>query len=137
MPSRLLLGESPPFRTALELIERIAGYDVPVVIQGETGTGKELAARAIHYRSDRRNGPFVPVNCGALPDTLIERELFGHERGAFTDAGAGAPGVVEIADRGTLFLDEVDALTPRAQVALLRFLQDQTYRPLGARANKQ
>src|SRR5204863_7474240 len=87
--------------------------------------------------SERRNRPFVPINCGAIPDTLIERELFGHERGAFTDAHTNAPGLVEVAHGGTLFLDEVDALSPRAQVTRLRFLQHQTYRPLGARANKQ
>jgi two-component system, NtrC family, response regulator GlrR len=133
----LLIGTSPAFREAVALIDRIARYDVPVVIEGETGTGKELAARAIHYGSDRRDRAFVPVNCGALPETLIENELFGHQRGAFTDAHAALPGLVEVAHRGTLFLDEVDALSPRGQVTLLRFLQDQTYRPLGARVDRQ
>jgi two-component system response regulator GlrR len=132
----LLIGTSPIFREAVALIDRIARYDVPVVIEGETGTGKELAARAIHYGSERRDRAFVPVNCGALPDTLIENELFGHQRGAFTDAHAALPGLVEVAHRGTLFLDEVDALSPRGQVTLLRFLQDQTYRPLGARVDR-
>ena len=133
----LLIGTSRIFRDAVALIDRIARYDVPVVIEGETGTGKELAARAIHYGSERRDRAFVPVNCGALPDTLIENELFGHQRGAFTDAHAALPGLVEVAHRGTLFLDEVDALSPRGQVTLLRFLQDQTYRPLGARVDRQ
>jgi DNA-binding NtrC family response regulator len=129
-----MIGCSPAFRAVLALIERMARYDAPVLIEGETGTGKELVARAIHYGSRRRDRPFVPVNCGALPDTLIENELFGHRRGAFTDAREDQPGLVALADGGTLFLDELDALTPRAQVTLLRFLQDHQFRPLGGRA---
>jgi DNA-binding NtrC family response regulator len=105
---------------------------VPVLIEGETGTGKELAARAIHYGSARRDHPFVPLNCGAIPDTLIESELFGHERGAFTDARQPRRGLVTVAQRGTLFLDEIDVLSAKAQVTLLRFLQDHQYRPLGS-----
>jgi transcriptional regulator with PAS, ATPase and Fis domain len=101
------------------------------LIEGETGTGKELAARAIHYVSARRTGPFVPVNCGAIPDSLLASELFGHRQGAFTDAKQASPGVLLLANGGTLFLDEVDALTPKAQVALLRFLQERRVRPLG------
>jgi DNA-binding NtrC family response regulator len=115
----------------------MAVYDAPVLIEGETGTGKELAARAIHYGGERRDRPFVPVNCGALPDSLIESELFGHRRGAFTDARHDQPGLVSLAHFGTLFLDEVDALTPKAQVTLLRFLQDQQYRPLGGRREER
>jgi DNA-binding NtrC family response regulator len=115
----------------------MAVFDAPVLIEGETGTGKELAARAIHYRSPRRDRPFVPVNCGALPDSLIESELFGHRRGAFTDAREDQVGLVTVAHSGTLFLDEVDALSPKGQVTLLRFLQDQQYRPLGARREEQ
>jgi two-component system, NtrC family, response regulator GlrR len=134
---QLLIGQSPNFRDAVALLDRIAPYDVPVVIEGETGTGKELAARAIHYGSSRRDHAFVPVNCGAIPDTLIEDELFGHHAGAFTDARSALPGLVEVAHKGTLFLDEVDGLSPRAQVTLLRFLQDQTYRPLGARVDRR
>lgn len=103
------------------------------MIEGETGTGKELAARAIHYGGARSNLPFVPVNCGTIPDNLIESELFGHVKGAFTDARDDAPGLVRVAEGGSLFLDEVDALSPKAQVALLRFLQDGTYRPVGSR----
>ena len=136
MTATQLLGRAPVFLKAVALIERIALYDVPVVIEGETGTGKELAARAIHYGGSRRDGAFVPVNAGALPDTLLESELFGYERGAFTDARTAQPGLVEVADGGTLFLDEVDSLSPRAQVMLLRFLQDHEYRPLGSRTTR-
>jgi transcriptional regulator with PAS, ATPase and Fis domain len=128
----LLLGESPVFLAAMKLLTRFARVDAPVLIEGETGTGKELAARSVHYQSDRQDRPFIPVNCGALPDTLIENELFGHEVGAYTDARQAASGVIALADGGTLFLDEVDALTPKAQVALLRFMQDQRYRPIGS-----
>jgi DNA-binding NtrC family response regulator len=126
-----LIGQAPNFLHAVGLIERMARFDAPVLITGETGTGKEVAARAIHYLSGRRDAPFVPLNCGALPDALIESELFGAERGAYTDARQTRGGLVEAADGGSLFLDELDALPPRAQVSLLRFLQDQTYRPLG------
>ena len=126
-----LLGESPVFRETLRLIRKLAPTDAPVLIHGETGTGKELAAHAIHYLSPRRNGPFIPVNCGAIPDTLVEAELFGHIRGAFTDAREARQGLVARADRGTLFLDEIEAISPRGQVALLRFLQNQEYRPVG------
>jgi DNA-binding NtrC family response regulator len=128
-----LLGASPIFRETLRIIERIAGVDATVLIQGETGTGKELAARALHYLSPRHEFPFIPVNCGALPDNLLESELFGHERGAFTDAKKASRGLVAQAEGGTLLLDEVEAMTPRAQVVLLRFLQDHTYRPVGGR----
>lgn len=103
-----------------------------MLIEGETGSGKELVARAVHYRGTRRAGPFVPVNCGALPDHLVEAELFGHERGAFTDAKTARRGLVVQANEGTLFLDEVNALSAKAQVTLLRFLQDQHFRPLGS-----
>jgi len=127
-----LIGRSPPFLHVLSLIERIARFQVPVLIHGETGTGKEMAARAIHYLSGRRDAPFVPVNCGALPESLTESELFGCERGAFTDARERRAGLVCAAEGGTLFLDELDALSPRAQVALLRFLQDHHYRPVGS-----
>ena len=128
-----LLGESRAFHEALDVIARFAGVDATVLIQGETGTGKELAARALHYLSRRRDLPFVPVNCGALPDSLLESEFFGHERGAFTDAKHPASGLVAQAEGGTLFLDEVEAMSPRAQVVLLRFLQDHHYRPVGGR----
>ncbi|HEY7509118.1 MAG TPA: sigma-54 dependent transcriptional regulator [Vicinamibacteria bacterium] len=128
------IGLSPAFAHARALIRRFAGCTATILLQGETGTGKELAARAIHYLSDRQGFPFIPVNCGALPDSLVENELFGHVRGAFTDARDTQAGLVATAEGGTLFLDEIEALSPKAQVVLLRFLQDRTYRPLGARA---
>ena len=131
-----MIGKSTAFQDMKSTLRRFAYYDAPVLLEGETGTGKELAARFIHYQSARCDGPFVPVNCGAMPDSLIENELFGHRRGAFTDASTDAPGIVALADLGTLFLDEVDALANKAQVALLRFLQDQQYRPLGGDSEK-
>jgi DNA-binding NtrC family response regulator len=127
-----LLGESPAFRRLLEQVERFARCNATVLIEGETGTGKELTARAIHYCSARRDGPFIPINCGSLPDSLVGSELFGHTRGAFTDAHETRQGLIAQAEGGTLFLDELEALSLRAQVALLRFLQDHEYRPLGA-----
>jgi DNA-binding NtrC family response regulator len=126
-----LVGQSRVFTESLHLISRLAKIDASVLIQGETGTGKELAARAVHYLSSRCDRPFVPVNCGALPDSLIESELFGHERGAFTDAKRSSRGLVAQAQGGTLFLDEVEAMSSRAQVVLLRFLEDHQYRPVG------
>jgi DNA-binding NtrC family response regulator len=128
-----LLGESSVFVDALHVIERFSAVDATVLIQGETGTGKELAARALHYLSRRRDHPFIPVNCGALPDNLLESELFGYERGAFTDAKRANSGLITQAKGGTLLLDEIETMTPRAQVVLLRFLQDHHYRPLGGR----
>lgn len=127
-----LHGESPAFCSALALLHRCARVDATVLVCGETGTGKELAARAIHYLSPRRHGPFVPINCGALPDSILEAELFGHTRGAFTDAKSDSLGVIGQAHGGTLFLDEIDSLSQRAQAAILRFAQDRSYRPLGS-----
>jgi len=126
-----MVGKSAAFLKITAMIAKIAGCDAPVLLEGETGTGKELVARAIHYQGKRRDQPFVPVNCGAIPDVLIENELFGHRKGAFTDARGDQPGLIAHAQAGTLFLDEVDALSPKGQVALLRFLQDRHYRPLG------
>ncbi len=128
-----MIGESEVFRRCVDLVSKIASCDAPVLLEGETGTGKELAARAIHYQGVRHAHPFVPVNCGAIPDLLIENELYGHRKGAFTDARDDQPGLIAHAQSGTLFLDEIDALTPRGQVTLLRFLQDQRYRPVGGR----
>jgi DNA-binding NtrC family response regulator len=128
-----LVGASEPFRATLELIRRLASCEATTLIAGETGTGKEAAARAIHYLSARRDFPFIPIHCGALPDSLLEAELFGHERGAFTDAKERRAGLIAEADGGALFLDEVEAMSPRAQVVLLRFLQDQKYRAVGGR----
>ena len=127
-----LVGDCPAFQLAIRNLPAIAKSDAAVLITGETGTGKELVARAIHYLSERNAHPFVAVNCGGIPDTLLESELFGHERGAFTDAHAGRAGLIAQAHRGTFFLDEVDALTSRAQVTLLRVLQDQKYRAVGS-----
>jgi DNA-binding NtrC family response regulator len=132
-----LVGQSPAFLRVLELTKRFAGCDATVLLQGETGTGKELVARAIHYLGTRRDFPFIPVNCGALPDSLLESELFGHVRGAFTDARDARRGLIAEAEGGTLFLDEIEVLTPKAQVALLRFLQDFEYRPVGGAAVRE
>jgi len=110
----------------------VARSQVAVVLQGETGTGKEVVARAVHALAGRP-GPFVAVNCGALPDTLVESELFGHRRGAFSGADQDRPGLVRSADRGTLFLDEIAEMTPATQVKLLRVLQERKFRRLGGR----
>lgn len=132
-----LIGTSPQFQRIVEQIRRMARLDAPILVIGETGTGKELAARAIHYLSERSSHPFVPVNCGALSESLVESELFGHERGAFTDAKSASPGLVGEAAGGTLFLDEIDTLSAKAQAALLRFLQDRTYRRVGGGGIRQ
>src|SRR5688572_5451149 len=125
------VGEAPRCLTVIERLPSMARNSATVVISRETGTGKELISRAMHYLAPRAPHPFVPVNCGALPDGLLEDELFGHERGAFTDAKARRAGLLAEAEHGTIFLDEVDSLSPRAQVALLRVLQGGTYRSLG------
>jgi len=130
--AKLLIGESACFQAHVTRIPLIARCDANVFIGGETGTGKELYARAIHYSSARANQPFMPVNCGAIPVDLVENELFGHERGAFTNAFAIQTGLIEEASGGTLFLDEIDCLPTLAQVKLLRFLQEREYRPLGS-----
>ena len=126
-----LIGRSPVMLALAERIRRVAACDATALLEGETGTGKELAARAIHYLGARRTAPFVPVNCGAIPDTLVESEFFGYARGAFTDAREARAGVIAQAEGGTLFLDEIEAMPLRAQVALLRFLTDREYRPVG------
>lgn len=127
------VGESPALMEQVQRIPRMARCDASVLITGETGTGKEICARAVHYLSRRADHPFVPLNCGAIPIDLLENELFGHETGAFTSANAHYAGVICEANGGTLFLDEIDSLPLSAQVKLLRFLQDKEYRPLGAR----
>jgi two-component system, NtrC family, response regulator GlrR len=127
-----IIGESPVFLDKVRCVPRFARCDATVLISGESGTGKELFARAIHYLSPRADRPFVPVNCGALPENLVESEIFGHKRGAFTGAASDQAGLIREAEGGTLFLDEVDCLTPQAQVKLLRFLQDGEYRSVGS-----
>jgi two-component system response regulator GlrR len=127
-----LVGKDAAFLRAIRLVPRLARTDATVLITGETGTGKELCAGAIHHLSQRRDAPFIPVDCGAVPDQLFENELFGHARGAFTDAYRDQKGLVALADGGTLFLDEIDTLSPSAQAKLLRFLEERSFRPLGA-----
>ncbi|MFN6189989.1 MAG: sigma 54-interacting transcriptional regulator [Planctomycetia bacterium] len=127
------LGASPAMQQVYSLIERVAASSVDVLVTGETGTGKELVARALHQRSRRAAAPFVPVDCGAIPDALMEAELFGHERGAFTGADARRMGLIEFADGGTLFLDEIGELPPALQAKLLRVLQERRVRRVGAR----
>jgi DNA-binding NtrC family response regulator len=130
----MMIGQSHPFKAMHERLLRFATCDAPVLIEGETGTGKELAARELHYAGRRSAHAFVPVNCGALTDSLIESELFGYRRGAFTDARSDHDGLVTHAHEGTLFLDEIDTLSSKGQVALLRFLQDAQFRPVGGGA---
>jgi two-component system response regulator GlrR len=127
-----LVGRDPAFRRVVEMIPIIARSGSPTLITGETGTGKELCARAIHMLSSRRAQPFIPVDCAALPEHLFENEFFGHARGAFTDAHRDQKGLVSLSEGGTLLLDEVDSLSSSAQAKLLRFLQERTFRPLGA-----
>jgi DNA-binding NtrC family response regulator len=127
-----LVGQDPAFAATLEAVPLLAASAAPVLLSGETGTGKELCARAIHHLSRREGFPFIPVECGALPDHLAENEIFGYVRGAFTDAHADQKGLAAMAEGGTLFLDEVDALSLAAQAKLLRVLEDGAYRALGA-----
>ena len=132
-----MLGSSPAVRTVFESIRKVATTDAPVLILGESGTGKEMAARAIHQRSPRKNGPFVAINCSAIPETLLESELFGHEKGSFTGAHAQRKGRIETATGGTLFLDEIGEIPLPLQVKLLRFLQEQCIERVGGRQEIQ
>lgn len=127
-----LLGESPVMRELRDLVDRVARSQAPVHINGESGTGKELVARLIHDTGPRSEGPFVPVNCGAIPSELMESEFFGHRKGAFTGAVTGKVGLIQSATDGTLFLDEIADLPLSMQVKLLRVIQEQTVRPVGA-----
>ena len=129
---RDLIGDSPLFAQQVARVPVLARYDASVLILGETGTGKEVCAQAIHYLSDRSGGPWVAVNCGAIPTELVEAELFGHVKGAYTHAHSSRPGLVREAEGGTLFLDEIDSLPYGAQAKLLRFLQEKEYRPVGS-----
>ena len=128
-----MLGTCPAMQLVFEAIRKVATTDAPVLIRGESGTGKELTARAIHQRSTRHAGPFIALNCSAIPETLIESELFGHEKGSFTGAHVQRKGRIESAAGGTLFLDEIGEISPAVQVKLLRFLQEQTVERIGGR----
>src|SRR6186997_2733469 len=128
-----MIGSSPQMRKVYQTIEQAAPTSASVLIRGESGTGKELVAQTIHQLSPRAQMPFVPINCAAIPETLLESEIFGHEKGAFTGAADRRAGCFELADHGTLFLDEIGEMTPATQVKLLRVLQERTFRRLGGR----
>lgn len=132
-----MIGSSAPMKEVFTSIRKVANTDAPVLILGESGTGKEMAALAIHRRSAKKDGPFVAINCGAIPETLLESELFGHEKGAFTGAHAQRMGRIESAAGGTLFLDEMGELPLSLQVKLLRFLQERTIERVGGRKEIQ
>jgi two-component system NtrC family response regulator len=132
-----MLGTSPQMQAVFAFIRKVAGTNAPVLLLGESGTGKEMAAAAIHRRSARKDGPFVAINCNAIPENLLESELFGHEKGAFTGAHVQRKGLLETASGGTLFLDEIGELSPSIQVKLLRFLQEQRVQRVGGRQEIQ
>jgi two-component system response regulator HupR/HoxA len=132
-----IIGKARVMQRVFNLLERIADADTTVLITGENGTGKELVAQALHYNSSRKDKPFVEINCSALTDTLLESELFGHVKGAFTGAIRDKKGLVEVADGGTLFLDEVGDMSPTMQPKLLRFLQEGSFLPVGETGNRQ
>jgi two-component system NtrC family response regulator len=132
-----MLGSSPSMQPVFDSIRKVATTDAPVLILGESGTGKEMVARAIHKRSARKDGPFIAINCSAIPETLLESELFGHEKGAFTGAHVQRKGRIETSSGGTLFLDEIGEIPQPLQVKLLRFLQEQTIERVGGRQEIQ
>ncbi len=132
-----IISKNEEMRRLFQVLEQVAASNSTVLLQGESGTGKELFARAIHSLSRRKNGPLVTINCGALPDTLLESELFGYKAGAFTDARRDKPGRFALAEKGTLFLDEIGDISPALQVRLLRVLQDRIYEPLGSTQSKK
>jgi DNA-binding NtrC family response regulator len=127
-----IIGNSPPLFLVKKLAEEVSNTGMTVLITGESGTGKELLAQAIHYRSDRSRFSMVPINCAAIPETLLESELFGYEKGAFTDAKISKPGRILLGNKGTIFLDEISEISPRTQVKLLRVLQEREIEPLGS-----
>lgn len=130
-----MIGQHPEMLKVFETIKKVATADATVLVTGESGTGKELVVRAIHERSARNKGPFIPINCGAIPETLLESELFGYEKGSFTGAYAMQKGKVEYADKGTLLLDEISEMSPRLQTKLLRFLQERKIQRIGGRSD--
>jgi len=132
-----MLGASPQMQAVFAFVRKVAGTGAPVLILGENGTGKEMVARALHRRSRQSSGPFVPINCGAIPENLLESELFGHEKGSFTGAHTQRRGLIETAAGGTLFLDEIGELPASLQVKLLRFLQEKTFQRVGGRQEIQ
>ena len=131
-----LIGNSPEMRKIYQVVEQAAPTGASVLITGESGTGKELVAQTIHQLSPRAAFPFIAINCAAIPETLLESEIFGHEKGAFTGAAERRQGCFELADRGTLFLDEIGEMTPATQVKLLRVLQERRFRRLGGRTEQ-
>ena len=132
-----IIGSTPKMREIFAMLSLVAKTDVTVLVQGESGTGKELVARAVHHKSRRKNAPFVPINCGAIPETLLESELFGHEKGAYTGAHIQRKGKLEQADNGTVFLDEIAEMSLPLQVKLLRFLQERQIERLGGQQRIQ
>jgi two-component system, NtrC family, response regulator len=136
-PFEDMLGTSPLMQGVFAFIRKVAPSTAPVLLLGESGTGKEMAALAIHRKSSRKDGPFVPINCNAIPENLLESELFGYEKGAFTGANTQRAGLIETAAGGTLFLDEIGDLPPSVQVKLLRFLQEQRFQRVGGREELQ
>jgi transcriptional regulator with PAS, ATPase and Fis domain len=128
-----MIGNSAGMRRVYRIVEQAAPTSASLLINGESGTGKELVAQTIHQLSPRNAAPFIAINCAAIPETLLESEIFGHEKGAFTGASERRQGCFELADRGTLFLDEIAEMTPATQVKLLRVLQERTFRRLGGR----
>ncbi|MBI5740247.1 MAG: PEP-CTERM-box response regulator transcription factor [Nitrospirae bacterium] len=130
-----MIGQSPEMMKVFDTIYKVASTDASVLIMGESGTGKELVARAVHEKSSRNKGPFIAINCGAIPDSLLESELFGHEKGSFTGAYMQQNGKFEYADKGTLFLDEIGEMSPRLQSKLLRFLQEKKIQRVGGRSD--
>ena len=132
-----IIGRHPTMEAIFEVIRRVAPTDATVLITGDSGTGKELVATALHRLSPRASGRFVPVHCGAIPEELLESEMFGHERGAFTGAVASRPGRFKLADHGTIFLDEIGEMSPKLQVKLLRVLEDGRFEPVGSVGTQQ
>jgi two-component system NtrC family response regulator len=131
LPFEGIIGSSPVMQEIFATARKVAATDIPILITGESGTGKELLAKAIHNRSSRTDGPFIAIDCGALPEPLIESELFGHEKGSFTGATVRRKGKLESSDGGTLFLNDIEELVPEVQIKILRLLQDKTIERLG------